>query len=113
MPAIGEIRKQEIGSSLVLTVWLSMNANVQVHMEKRGEKVIGGDVTFWVFTEPFEGGPSPAQVGDDWESGVKRVEWWLSGNVKYRANLVLQRHGYAAMYCTNMPGCNCENHKAA
>jgi hypothetical protein len=112
MSAIGEVTTQEIGQSLVLTVWLSNNAHAQVHMDKRWGMVIHSEVTFWILTEPFDGGPCPGRVGDDWESAVKRVKWWLSGNVNYRANIVLPRHGYAAMYCTHMSGCNCETHKA-
>ncbi|MGQ5602927.1 hypothetical protein [Streptomyces sp. EKS3.2] len=113
MPAIGEVTTQEIGNSLVLTVWLSENSHAQVHMDKRWGMVVRSEVTFWILTEPFDGGVCPAQVGDDWEAGVKRVKWWLSGNVKYRANTVLPKHGYSAMYCTNLPGCNCEEHKGA
>lgn len=111
MPAIGEIRTQEIGSSLVLTVWLSTNANVQVHMEKRWGYVIHSDMTIWVLTESFDGGPSPVSFGDEWEVAVNRVKWWLSWKAKNRANKVLPMYGYAAMYCSNMGGCNCENHK--
>ncbi|MFB6830524.1 hypothetical protein [Streptomyces hydrogenans] len=101
---------QEIGSSVVFTEWLSDSCSVQVHMDKRGDLVERSEVTIWILTNPFPGGPCPAQVGDDWEAGVKRVRWWLGGNVKYRANAVLPRHGYAAMYCTEQSGCNCEIH---
>lgn len=105
------MRTQQIGNSLVLTEWLSDACSVQVHLEKRYGCVIRSEVTFWILNNPFDGGQCPARVGDDWQAGLSRVEWWLSGNVKYRANIVLPKHGYSPMYCTNMPGCNCEAHK--
>ncbi|GAA0579523.1 hypothetical protein GCM10010394_05100 [Streptomyces crystallinus] len=105
------MRTQVINSnSLVLTEELGGNCSVQVHIDRLGSRVNQSDVTFWIGDKPFDGGPCPARPGENWEAGLKKVTWWLSGNVKYRANIVLPKHGYSAMYCTNQPGCNCENH---
>ncbi|MEU9707970.1 hypothetical protein AB0E21_05040 [Streptomyces sp. NPDC047967] len=108
------MRVLEIPSfSLVLTEWLSENARVDVHLDRRENLVCRSEVTFFLRDNPFDGGACPAQPGDDWETGVKRVKWWLGGNVNYRANVIFPQHGYSAMYCTNMPGCNCEHHKGS
>ncbi|WP_145500811.1 hypothetical protein [Streptomyces sp. CFMR 7] len=107
------MRELEIGKSLVLTEWLTDNARVDVHLDRMGSVVGRSEVTFFLGENPFDGGSCPAQPGDDWEAGVKRVKWWLGGNVNYRANIIFPKHGYSAMYCTNMPDCNCEAHKGS
>ncbi|GGP71973.1 hypothetical protein GCM10010278_57470 [Streptomyces melanogenes] len=105
------MRTQQISPrSLVLSEDLGWNCTVQVHMDRRGSLVSQSDVTFWIRDKPFDGGPCPAMPGDHWDIGLMRVTWWLSGNVKYRANIVLPKHGYSPLYCTGQPGCNCEVH---
>ncbi|MFI1528617.1 hypothetical protein [Streptomyces griseus] len=99
--------------SFVLSEWLADNVKVDVHLDRRENLVCRSEVTFFIGDNVFDGGPCPAQPGEEWETGLARVKWWLGGNVNYRANIIFPQHGYSAMYCTNMPGCNCENHKGS
>ncbi|MFE7113956.1 hypothetical protein ACFU99_00805 [Streptomyces sp. NPDC057654] len=104
------IRVQVIGNSYVLTRWFTEQCCVQVHMDRIGSLVLHCNVTFWIAENSMDGGSCSVNPGDDWDYGLERVKWWLSGRVKYRANKVLPLYGYAAMYCTQLPGCSCEIH---